>query len=303
MLITNNEIRLDPRQGTRVSNAVSKLKVVMTFLVTVLLLVSCSRDPQKAKARYLALGQNYMKKGQYGDAAIEFKNALRYDPRSSEVSYQLARADLARRDWSAAYDSLQKTIALDPTRQDARFDRAGLYLATRQFGKAENEANFILRQSPQNAAGYQLLGAALMGEQKPDEALAAFSKVTELRSNDSSPYLSMALTEISLHRPRDAEQHLKKAFTVDPTAIRPYAALIYSRIESPKPSKSCKLVLRRIEMGLSCISIWHRSSSVTAGKMTPRFFSINCASSFRIPLMLRLPWATFIFRESEPLKH
>jgi len=130
-----------------------------------------------------------MKKGQYGDASIEFRNAIRQDPRFVEAYYQLAQADLAQRDWSAAYASLKKAIDLDPSRLDVRLERGRLYLASREFDKAEDEAILILKRESSNIGAYQLLGTALMGAHKPDEALAAFSKVTGLRPNDPSSYL------------------------------------------------------------------------------------------------------------------
>ena len=87
-----------------------KLKTAVIAMSVALLLGACARDPQKAKAKYLAEGQKYMKKGQYGDAAIEFRNALRLDPRFVDAYYQLAQADLAQHDWNAAYESLEKAI-------------------------------------------------------------------------------------------------------------------------------------------------------------------------------------------------
>ena len=130
-----------------------------------------------------------------------------------------------RRTWlsasgSEAYASLEKAIDLDPSRLDARLDRGRLYLAAREFDKAEEEAQFILQQEPNNVAPTQLLGAALIGKQKSDQALAAFSKVVELRPNDPSAYVNLALVEISLHRFREAEQHLKKAVAVDPKSMQ-----------------------------------------------------------------------------------
>src|SRR5580692_10660520 len=108
-----------------------KLKAIVITISVALLLGGCARDPQKAKAKYLATGQNYMEKGQYGDAAIEFRNALRLDPRFVDAYYQLAQANLARHDWPAAYAALEKTIELNPSRLDARLDRGRIDLAAR----------------------------------------------------------------------------------------------------------------------------------------------------------------------------
>src|ERR1700728_4028130 len=103
----------------------NRVTLAMALVFACLLLFSCSRNPQKAKAKYLAEGQKYMKKGQYGDASVEFRNALRLDPRFVDAYYQLAQADLAQRDWRGAYTSLEKAIELDPGRLDARLDRGG----------------------------------------------------------------------------------------------------------------------------------------------------------------------------------
>src|SRR5579864_7397384 len=178
--------------GSSMTGAKKQIARAMVAFLAAAALSSCMRDPQKAKAKYFAAGQGYMKKGQYGDAAIEFRNALRLDPRFVEAYYLLARADLAQRDWRAAYSSLEKAIELDPSRLDARLDRGRLYLAARQFEKAEDEAHFILKRDSTNVGASQLLGVALMGEQKPEESLAAFSKVTELLPNDSRAHTNMA---------------------------------------------------------------------------------------------------------------
>src|SRR5580658_10847930 len=152
-----------PNGETRMKGPRNWLSVVVALLSAALLLGSCSSDPQKAKLKYLAAGQSYMDKGQYGDAAIEFRNALRLDPRFVDAYYQLSQANLAMHDWNAAYTSLEKAIELDPARLDARLDRGRLDLAARQFADAEEEANFILKNEPSNVAAYQLLGAAFIG--------------------------------------------------------------------------------------------------------------------------------------------
>jgi tetratricopeptide (TPR) repeat protein len=205
--------------------AASRVRLVMAVIVACLMLFSCSKNPQKAKAKYLGEGEKYMKKGQYGDAAIEFRNALRIDPKFADAYYQLAKAELALNNWIGGYGSLQKAIELDPTRLDARLDRGRLYLAVRQFSNAESDANYVLTQQPGNTEAYQLLGGALMGESEPDKALQTLAKVKELRPSDPSGYVNTALIETSLKRLADAEQDLKKAITVDPKFVQAYTVL------------------------------------------------------------------------------
>lgn len=203
----------------------NRFSIALVFLSASVFACSCSSDPQKAKLKYFAAGQSYMEKGQYGDAAIEFRNALRLDPRFVNAYYQLAQANLARHEWAAAYGALEKAIELNPTRLDARLDRGRIYLAARQFHDADEEATFVLKQDSTNVGAYQLLGAALIGEQKPDRALVAFEKVTELLPNSSSAYVNIALVEVTLHHLQDAERHLKKAVSVDSKDTQAYMDL------------------------------------------------------------------------------
>src|SRR5258708_9784379 len=140
------------------SAAKKHLVVSILLMSTALLPSSWGGDRQKAKVKYLASGQKYMKKGQYASAVIEYRNALKLDPRFVDAYYQLAQADLAQHDWRAAYDSLGKAIALDPNRLDARVGRGGVYLSPRAFvggtggwvQKAVNEPKFSCLRGPHN---------------------------------------------------------------------------------------------------------------------------------------------------------
>jgi cellulose synthase operon protein C len=198
---------------------VKTLVIIPVMILCGTLLCSCAGNPQKAKAKYLANGQNYMKKQQYASAAIEFRNALKIDPRFVDAYYQLAQADFAQQEWRGAYASLEKAIELDPNRMDARLDRGRLFLATRDFKRAEEDADFVLTHDPNNAGAYQLSGSTLIAQQKAEQALTAFSKVAELSPNDASAYINMALVEVSLHRLPDAEQHFQRALQLDPKSV------------------------------------------------------------------------------------
>ena len=206
------------------------------LIAVTLLLGACSRDPEKAKARYLASGEEYMKQKKYGKATIEFRNAIRIDPRFADAYYQLSQAALAQHDWQAAYVALGKAIDLNPDLLDARLERAQLYTAARQFDEAEAEANSVLQKDPKNSGAYYVIGTSLLRQQKPEQALAAFSKVPELLPNDAGAYLNMALVEITLRRFPEAEEHLRKAVATDPKSVRARLALAnFYRIENKLP--------------------------------------------------------------------
>ena len=207
--------------------------ITCSLLILALLVTSCSKDPQKAKAKYLASGEAFMQKGKYGDAAVQFRNTLRIDPQYADGYYQLAQAELALRDWRSAYASLNKVIELDANRTDARIDRGRLYLSAREFQKAESDGEDILRRDASNIAGLQLRGAALLGQLKSEQALSDFKRVADLQPQDASAFVDLALVEISLRNSRNpavnysdaAEAHLKKAVSLNPKFVPAYTNL------------------------------------------------------------------------------
>src|SRR5213082_539909 len=114
-------------------------------LLLLVILAGCNGDPEKGKVKYLNSGLGHMQKGKYQEAAIQFRNALKLDPRFVDAYYQLAQVNLALHQWNDAYAALEHALALDPARLDARLDRGRLYLAARNFQNAEEEANFVLQ--------------------------------------------------------------------------------------------------------------------------------------------------------------
>ena len=213
-----------------------RLRTAVLLGTATVLLSSCAGNPQKAKTKYLASGQKYMNQKRYGDAALEFRNAIRIDPRFADAYYQLSQAALAQHDWQAAYLSLGKAIDLEPALLDARLERGELYIAARQFDKAEEDANAVLQKDPKNAGAYYIIGTSLLRQQKPEQALAAFFKVAELLPNDPNSYLNLALVEITLRRFTEAEEHLKKAISKDPKSLRARLDLAsFYRMESKVP--------------------------------------------------------------------
>jgi Tfp pilus assembly protein PilF len=67
--------------------------IAAAIACVILGLSSCARDPEKGKQLYLESGKNYMKNGKYREAAIQFRNAAKLDPRFVDAYYQLAQAN------------------------------------------------------------------------------------------------------------------------------------------------------------------------------------------------------------------
>ena len=99
------------------------------FIAAVLMLVlglSCARNPEVAKREYLASGDQFFSQKKIKEAIVQYRNAVRQDPRFGEARYKLAEAyvldgDAARapREYIRAADLLPKDFLAQLKSSDA----------------------------------------------------------------------------------------------------------------------------------------------------------------------------------------
>src|SRR5262245_1662933 len=94
--------------------------------------VSCSRDPNVIKARYMQNGNKYFEKGKYKEASIMYRTALQKDAKYGEAYYRLALTEIKTEQPIGAIQSLRRAVELlkpdRKERMDARVKLADLYL-------------------------------------------------------------------------------------------------------------------------------------------------------------------------------
>src|ERR1035437_5249103 len=85
----------------------------IAIIVAVLVgFTSCSRDPNAVKKRYLESGNKYFEKGRYKEASIQYRNALKRDPKYGAAHYKLALVTLKTGDVGGAVQSLRRSVEL-----------------------------------------------------------------------------------------------------------------------------------------------------------------------------------------------
>jgi cellulose synthase operon protein C len=209
---------------------------VALLLLLVVLSVACSRDPEKAKQKYLESGEQYAKDLKFAEAQIQFKNALRIDPRFAEAYYQLARTEVELKQWNDALSSFQQAVALKPDHLEARLGLGQLFLSAHDYAHVEEQASAVLENNPRNADAYQLMAASYAARQKNEQALDAFRKALELAPT-ASAYMNVGLAEITLLRFQDGERDLRKAIEIDPKFEAGYSNLAnFYRLQRQLPA-------------------------------------------------------------------
>src|ERR671919_2896218 len=95
--------------------------------------------PEVRRERYLKKGEGYLKDSKLNEAIVEFRNAVKADPRSPDARFKLAEALLRLGDARAAYGELIRVIDLKPGFIKARYELGLLDLLRQNLVKAKEQ--------------------------------------------------------------------------------------------------------------------------------------------------------------------
>ncbi len=92
------------------------IRHVVLTVATMLALVSCNRDPNVTKARYLDSGNKYFARERYKEASIQYRNAIKIDARYGSAHYRLGLTylKLEEPDFARAVQEFRRAIELIP---------------------------------------------------------------------------------------------------------------------------------------------------------------------------------------------
>ena len=178
------------------------IRLVAVILAVLVGFTSCSRDPAVVKKRYLESGNKYFDKGRYKEASIQYRNALKRDPRYGAAHYKLALVSLKVGDVGGAVSSLRRAVEPvninEPYYWEAVVKLSDIYMA---FGKGEAlymkevEAftDLLLKRDSNSFDAHRLIGdlnysraTDAYRNKQPDEGLVFLDKATaEYRRADS----------------------------------------------------------------------------------------------------------------------
>ena len=140
-------------------------RIILFLLLTIILLSACSAE--KKAAKHMKKGEEYLNSSQYKEASIEFKNVVQIDPKNAKGHYNLSLAYLRLGGptyLKLAFEELNKAVEFDPNLTDAQLKIGEFYLLSRDFDKAKEKAEFILKKEANNIDAKILLSTIYAGK-------------------------------------------------------------------------------------------------------------------------------------------
>lgn len=177
---------------------------------------------QPTWAAYHHRGNVRLMRGQFAEAATDFSEAARLEPKSSSplVNRGIAKSGLG--DLAGARHDFDRALELAPKDASALVHRAMLSLDENNLASAKTDVETLLEVDPSSADGFDCRGLIKLRENKLDEALADFSKAIEIFPQFSGAFLNRGTVQ---YAKRDYEAALKdyaSAQQYDPNNIRAF---------------------------------------------------------------------------------
>jgi tetratricopeptide (TPR) repeat protein len=190
------------------------------------LLVGCS-DPERTKKEHFDNAEGFMAAGKVQEAIVEYRNALRDDPKFGEARFKLAEAYQSAGNANQAFREFVRAADLMPQNNEAQIRAANYLIAAGSFEDAKTRIQPVIDRDPTNAQAQLVMGNALMGMKDLDGAVREIEEAIKLDPERAYAYSSLAAAKLAQGDRGQAKAALEKAVEVEPKSVRARLALAY----------------------------------------------------------------------------
>jgi tetratricopeptide (TPR) repeat protein len=169
-------------------------------------------DPGNIWYRYF-YAQNLQDLRRYKDVVKVYEDLIKMHPSTSELYYKLALAQLQAGEYKEAidtYNTMQQK--LDITDPDISMSKIEVFEKTKDYAKAEEEIQKLIKADPSTAQNYDMLGNLYELEGKKDKAFEEYQEIEKINPHDPMVHLSLADYYKTTNQDAKAFEELEKAF-------------------------------------------------------------------------------------------
>lgn len=163
------------------------------------------------------------KQSQYRESIVEFRKVINEIPTHSESWKFMGLAYFQVKEYDLAAEALTK--AYDLKKADGRTDNDILsalsrcYIGSNKFEKALPRLEALVKQQPEAANNFYLLGVAYANLQRPSDAVTALKNAVKLDPHDMDSWYYMAALQLKNKMTDDAIVSLKGAVAASPKNV------------------------------------------------------------------------------------
>jgi tetratricopeptide (TPR) repeat protein len=196
----------------------SKIYFAVCAACAALIVSACSKKPEVMKRDAIAAGDRFVAEHKLSEAVIEYRKALRVDPRAGDVELKLGRAYLALGDGLNAANHLVRAADFLHTNAEAQIAAGQVLLLAGGFAEAKDRATNALELDPGNVDGQILMGNALAGLKDLDGAIVQVEQAINNDPRRLMSYANLGALEFAKGNQKAAEQAFRRAVAASPNA-------------------------------------------------------------------------------------
>ncbi len=200
------------------------IRIICLFM-TCLLFTAC-KSPEEKHDKYIERGDSYFEQSDYIKARLEYKNAAKIIPSSSEAIYKLGLIEEAEGNYQSAWSAfmvseqqnpeflpillklseffiigqqteeankrIDKILAIDPQHAKAHALKASIYLRDKAFNQAQQEIDLSFKYDQSNLIAYSVQAGMYIAQKKYETAIQTLDKGIVLNPKEPSLYLLKA---------------------------------------------------------------------------------------------------------------
>ena len=165
------------------------------------------------------LGKIRQAEGRYGEAVLEYQQALAIEPDYPEAHYNLGLALQGADRLPEAFDAYRDAIRLRPDYAKAHNDLGNALLLAGRLPDAEDEYRSALKINPDFAEAHNDLGSAFQRQGDIPHALAEFETALQLDPEDAQAHFNRALVLQQTGRLPEAIAEYRQALALKPDDV------------------------------------------------------------------------------------
>jgi tetratricopeptide (TPR) repeat protein len=176
-----------------------------------LCLVACGKNA----TQYVNRGKQLYAAGQYSDATLNYRNAIKKDPGSGEAYYELGLALLKQNQVGEAYQAFNHAAQLSPKNMRAKIQLANLSLTIYArdpkhpvvlYKQADSIADELLLPGGDRVQGLRIKGALALIDNQPGKSVEVLREAVKLAPDNPEVGGGLAQALLRDNQPDEAEK-------------------------------------------------------------------------------------------------
>jgi tetratricopeptide (TPR) repeat protein len=184
--------------------------------------------------------------GKTEDALTLLQKAVKDNPNNVQIQLMLAQVAAGKGDMATAEASFRGAAKLNPGNLEAASGLAQIAILRNDAGMLTEVADKTIQQHPDFSGAYLWRGTAEAGRREYDKAQDDYQMVMKMSPDNSAAYLQMGQLQLVQGHIPEGKAMLQKSLDKDPNSVRAMGMLVAYDLQAKQPAKALERLQEQI---------------------------------------------------------